>query len=189
MIKLVHIAPTALIKYVDDCYNKGLNMVLTHLVLRDEAYREAFKQVNEGLELFKQNGYKVMCIPKDANQFRDFMYSPSIDYVGLSEEHFAYRHCPGVRYEVLRDNLTSEMPKKKIHLLGATDSVRELSLLKPFEQYINSWDSSAAIWQGYLGNLLETQQRKDCTPVIFDKDMEFNLFMRRNITFLEEQIK
>jgi len=229
MIKLVHIAPTALIKYVDDCYNKGLNMVLTHLVLRDEAYREAFKQVKgeklldnsffelgycmkpkemvkaaqlvdattlicpdgttEGLELFKQNGYKVMCIPKDANQFRDFMYSPSIDYVGLSEEHFAYRHCPGVRYEVLRDNLTSEMPKKKIHLLGATDSVRELSLLKPFEQYINSWDSSAAIWQGYLGNLLETQQRKDCTPVIFDKDMEFNLFMRRNITFLEEQIK
>jgi len=228
MIKIIHIAPTSLIAYVNAQYNRGLNMVLTHLVLKDESYREAMAALpgvkyldnsffelgycmkpkemveaakmvgatvlicpdgtTQGLELFKEHGFKVMCIPKSADQFRDFMWSPSIDMVGLSEEHFAYRHCPGVRYEVLRDNIEDGMPKKKIHLLGATDSVRELSLLKPFEEYIESWDSSAAIWQGHLGNQLAMQKRKDCTHVEFDKDIKFNLLMDDNIRFIQEQI-
>jgi len=229
MIKLIHIAPTNLIGFVDTNYNKGFNMVLTHLVLSDTKYRKAFKQVKgekildnsffelgycmepskmvaaaklvdattlicpdgtmQGLELFKKEGYKVMCVPRDANQFRDFMYSPSIDYVGLSEEHFAYRHCPGARYEVLRDNLNSDMPRKKIHLLGATDSICELAMLRPFSEFIMSWDSSAAVWQGHLGNQLAVQTRKDCRAVEFDKEVEWNLLIEDNIRFIEEQVK
>ena len=229
MIKAIHIAPTNLIEFVDKNYNKGFNMVLTHLVLSDENYRNTFKKIKgekyldnsffelgycmkpkdmvkaaklvdattlicpdgttQGIELFKKEGYKVMCIPKDATQFRDFMYSPSIDYVGLSEEHFAYRHCPGVRYEVLRDNIDSNMPKKKIHLLGATDSINELSMLRPFSEFIISWDSSAAIWQGHLGNQLSSQTRKDCRSVEFDREVEWNLLMEDNIRFIEEKLK
>lgn len=229
MIKAIHIAPTNLIKFVADKYNKGFNMILAHLVLQDENYRAAFKNIKgekyldnsffelgysmkpkeivkaaklvdattlicpdgttQGLELFKKEGYKVMCIPKDANQFRDFMYSPSIDYVGLSTEHFAYRHCPGIRYEVLRDNISSDMPHKKIHLLGSSDSIAELAMLKPFSKYIQTWDSSAAIWQGHLGNQLSTQIRKDCRSVEFDTKVEWNLLMEDNIKFIEEQLK
>ena len=228
-MKAIHIAPTNLIGYVDKHYNKGLNMVLTHLVLRDEEYRkemaklegekyldnsffelgycmspkemiEAAKMVGattlicpdgttEGLEKFKREGYKVMCIPKSPEQFRDFMYSPSIDMVGVSEDHLSYRHDPGSRYELFRDHLRDDMPKKKIHLLGATDSIRELFLLKPFDEFIYSWDSSAAVWQGYLGNLLSEQKRKDCTHVEFDKEVEWNLFIDQNIAFIEEMIK
>lgn len=184
-IRLIHITPTNLIGFVDSVYNKGLNMVLTHLVLTNPEYRQAFKAIDgekyldnsffelgycmqpeemitaakmvdatvlicpdgtlEGLELFKKHGYKVMAIPKTPEQFTEFMYSSDIDLVGVSEEHLNYRHSPGARYELLRDCLKDDMPSKKIHLLGATDSAWELGMLSPFSKYIYSWDSSAAI--------------------------------------------
>lgn len=40
---------------------------------------------------------------------------------------------------------------KKIHLLGMTDGPKEIELLKEYLQYIDSWDSSAAVWHGYNG--------------------------------------
>jgi len=225
-IKAIHIAPTSLIAFMDTHYNKGLNMVLTHLVLKDSNYREEVKRLRgekyldnsffelgyslpprdimeaaelvnatvlicpdgttAGLKEFKSAGYKVMCIPKTKEQFKFFMYSEEVDLVGLSEEHFAYRHCPGIRYEVLRDNLSSDMPTKKIHLLGATDSIWELGMLSVFRDYIFSWDSSAAIWQGHLGNLLRYQTRKDTTSVDFSKEVKWNLFMDQNVKFIKE---
>ena len=228
-IKLIHIAPTNLIGLVDTMYNKGLNMVLTHLVLSDEAYRREFKKIKgekyldnsffelgycmkpeemitaaklvdatvlicpdgtlEGLELFKKNGYKVMAIPKSPEQFVEFMFAEEIDLVGVSEEHLNYRHAPGARYELFRDFITEDMPKKKIHLLGATDSCWELGMLSPFSDYVYSWDSSAAIWQGHLGNVLRQQTRKDCTAVDFSVEVNWNLFIKENINFLEEITK
>jgi len=225
-MRAIHIAPTNLMQFVDENFNQGLNMILTHLVLKDSFYREealklqgekyldnsffelgyslpprdiiqAAELVNAtvlicpdgttaGLKEFKSEGYKVMCIPKTPDQFKEFMYSQEIDLVGLSEEHFAYRHCPGIRYEILRDNLSSDMPKKKIHLLGATDSIWELGMLSVFRDYIFSWDSSAAIWQGHLGNLLRYQTRKDTTSVDFSQKVEWNLFMDQNIKFIGE---
>jgi hypothetical protein len=37
---------------------------------------------------------------------------------------------------------------KKIHFLGMTDGPGEIMLMEPFKQYIDTWDSSAAIWLG-----------------------------------------
>ena len=230
MIKPIHIAPTCLIETVDKYYNKGLNMVLTHLVLdEDPAYRiemkklkgekyldnsffelgyclsptemvEAAKLVEatvlicpdgtrDGMELFQSQGYKVMCIPKSPEQFVEFMWDETIHLVGVSEEHLDYRHSPGARYELFRDYLQEDMPKKKIHLLGATDSIHELAMLKPFQDHIVSWDSSAAIWQGHLGNLLHSQKRKDCTAVNFSAQVEWNLGMQINIEYIERLLQ
>ena len=228
-IKAIHIAPTSLIKYVDENYNHGLNMVLTHLVLEDEEYRKAFKEVKgekyldnsffelgyalppkdilkaakmvdatvlicpdgttNGSKKFKAEGYKVMCIPTSPRQFKNYMLNPDIDYVGVSEEHLAYRHSPGARYELFEKYLTDDMPKKKIHLLGATNSIWELGMISPFSEFIYSWDSSACIWQGHLGNLLRTQKRKECAEVVFSKKVEFNLFMENNIQFVNSLLE
>ena len=228
-IKLIHIAPTNVVAHVDKHHNKGLNMVLTHLVLRDIPYRQAMKKLEgikyldnsffeldycmkpdemitaarlvdathlicpdgtrDGLELFKAEGYKVMCIPNSPAQFVEFMYDETIDMVAVSEEHLNYRHCPGARYELFRDFIKDDMPAKKIHLLGATDSCWELGMLSPYRKYIYSWDSSAAIWQGHLGNILRDQTRKDCTAVYFNTEVSWNMFMHENIKFLEEITK
>ena len=150
----------------------------THLICPDGTYKGATK--------FKNAGYKVMTIPKTAKQFKKMMYDPNVDLVAVSEEHLDYRHSPGARYELLRDHIVEDMPRKKIHLLGATDSLWELGMLSPFDEYIQSWDSSAAIWQGYLGNLVRDQKRKDCTSVDFSVKFDINLLMVENINFLQE---
>ena len=229
MIRLIHIAPTNLIRFIDVNYNRGLNMALAHEVLENEAYRDAMKELKgekyldngffelnkclppqdiikaakmidantlicpdgttAGKDAFIANGYKVMCIPKSVEQFKEFMYDDTINLVGVSEEHFAYRHCPGVRYELFRDHLTEDMPKKKIHLLGGTDRIAELGLLVPFSAYIYSFDSSAAIWQGHLGHDLRYLKRKDTSSVEFDKKVDWNLLMESNIRYMEDMIK
>jgi len=37
---------------------------------------------------------------------------------------------------------------KKLHMLGMLDGPGEIRLMEPFKEYINTWDSSAAIWLG-----------------------------------------
>lgn len=228
-IRLIHIAPTSLIAHVDAHHNKGLNMVLTHLVLTDDKYRQEMKKLTgikyldnsffelgycmkpdemitaaklvdathlicpdgttNGMSLFKAKGYKVMCIPNSPEQFVEFMDNPDIDMVAVSEEHLDYRHSPAARFELFRDHISLDMPKNKIHLLGATDSCWELGMLLGYSDYIFSWDSSAAIWQGHLGDQLRYQPRKNCTSVNFSEDVSWNMFMHNNIKFLEEITK
>ncbi len=228
-MKKIHITPTNLIGFVDEHYNKGYNMALTHLVLTNKPYRDAMRKLEgikyldnsffelgyclppediiaaadmigathlicpdgtyDGFVEFKQAGYKVMTIPKTHEQFMHMMYDVDVDLVAVSEEHLDYRHSPGARYELFRDYLEPNMPRKKIHLLGATDSLWELGMLMPFDDYIESWDSSAAIWQGHLGNSVRTQLRKDCTSVDFDEEVVWNLMMENNVRFIQEITK
>ncbi len=215
---------------VDRKYNKGLNMLLTHLVLGNEKYRKVAKELEgikyldnsffelgyclepkemleaaalvnatvlicpdgttDGLEEFRDAGYLVMCIPKTPEQFIDMMYDVNISYVGVSEEHLAYRHSPGARYELFRDHLEAMMPRKKIHLLGGTDSIWELGMLHPFRNYIYSFDSSAAIWQGYLKHSLNDSARKDTTSVDFNAKINLDTdYIKNNITFIDNLLK
>ena len=227
MIKAIHIAPINVMLEVHRKYNKGINMLLTHLVLNNTKYRElaetlggekfldnsffelghslkpkaileAAKLVGattlicpdgtlEGFTEFKAQGYKVMAVPKTPAQFKDFMYDTRIDFVGVSEEHLDYRHSPGARYELFRDHLDEMMPRKKIHLLGATDSIWELGLLYPFRRFIYSWDSSAAIWQGHLGNKLWDIPRKETKSVDFNAIVDLkNKVTQENIRFINK---
>lgn len=233
-IKAIHISPTKNMLEVDMHYNKGLNILLTHLVLNNDEYRatalmlsgtkyldnsffelgyclspkamiEAAELIRQdgdtmvlicpdgtldGMKEFKAQGYKVMAIPKSPAQFKDMMYDNRIDYVGVSEEHLAYRHSPGARYELFRDHIDAMMPKKKIHLLGGTDSIYEIGMLHPFRNYIYSWDSSTAIWQGHLGHRINDIVRKDTTSVDFT--VKVNLEkpeVVNNIKFIEKLLK
>jgi len=228
-MRLIHICPTSMIAEVDKNLNRGLNMVLTHLVLSDPEYRQEMKNLTgtkyldnsffelgycmqpeemikaaelvdathlicpdgtyEGMKEFKEAGYKVMCIPNSVEQFKDMMYNHAIDLVAVSEEHIDYRHAPGARYEFFRDNIEPMMPPKKIHLLGGTDSIWELGMLMPFDNYIESWDSSAVVWQGHLGHELRYMARKDCTSVDFSADIHWNHMMEKNLNFVEEITK
>jgi len=40
---------------------------------------------------------------------------------------------------------------KKIHFLGMVDGPNEIELMRPFLPFINTWDSSAAVWAGLCG--------------------------------------
>lgn len=65
----------------------------------------------------------------------------------LARWHFL--NSSDVRWEFV-DNLDAWTPKK-IHLLGMVDGPNEIHLLQDWLPYIDSWDSSAAIWAGLNG--------------------------------------
>lgn len=44
---------------------------------------------------------------------------------------------------------------KKIHFLGMTDGPKEIEIVKDYLHYIDSWDSSSAVWHGYNGILFD----------------------------------
>jgi hypothetical protein len=44
---------------------------------------------------------------------------------------------------------------KKIHFLGMVDGPNEIKLMAPFKQYIDTWDSSAAVWLGLNGGTFD----------------------------------
>lgn len=233
-IKAIHIAPTKNMLEVDAKYNKGLNMLLTHLVLNDEEYRanalslsgtkyldnsffelgyclspkamiEAADNIKklgdtmvlicpdgtlDGMKEFKAQGYKVMAIPKSPAQFKDMMYDNRIDYVGVSEEHLAYRHSPGARYELFRDHIDAMMPSKKIHLLGGTDSIYEIGMLYPFRNYIYSWDSSTVFHHTRKNIRLSDMVRKETTSFDFKVPINTNSpLFKSNIQFVEKLLK
>jgi len=228
-IRAIHIGPTNIVAELSNI-NQGLDMVLTHLVLNNDAYRKAHKNAPsykildnsffelgfclsptamleaailvdanclicpdgtyDGMEVFLAEGYDIMTIPKTPAQFKDMMYDNRIKYVGVSEEHLDYRHSPGARYELFRDHLDEGMPAKKIHLLGGTDSIYEIGMLFPFRKHINSWDSSAAIWQGHLGIHLNNMKKKDTTAVNFDAEVSVhNPVIYENIKFVNKLLE
>ena len=47
---------------------------------------------------------------------------------------------------------TAKMNGKKIHMLGMLDGPNEIRLMSQFAPYIDTWDSSAAIWYGLHAN-------------------------------------
>ena len=91
--------------------------------------------------------------------------------------------------------LLTEKALKRFHCLGMVDGPREIRLLKQFEQYIFSWDSSAAVWAGIHGITFDGSPT-GLTNGKFEKEVEFHydgptndLAVFHNITYIEELLK
>ena len=69
---------------------------------------------------------------------------------------------------------TARVNGKKIHLLGMLDGPNEIRLMSQFAEYINTWDSSAAIWYG-----LHAGKQFDGSPTgilegKYEEEVDFN---------------
>jgi len=131
--------------------------------------------------VIRQAGFKTFFVPQSEigdlhgliTSFRWAIDNPLIDLIGVSI--LACPHALGIdegplavtsdahklqRYlsrwtvfKALRDAgaLVNDKAYKRFHCLGMTDGPNEIDLLEDFVPYINSWDSSAAIWAGLMG--------------------------------------
>lgn len=96
--------------------------------------------------------------------------------------------------QLARRGLLTEKALKRFHCLGMVDGPNEIRLLKPYHDYIFSWDSSAAVWAGIHGIRFD----KSPTGLMngkFEKEVEFDYggevdtaAVMNNITFIEEQL-
>lgn len=100
-----------------------------------------------------------------------------------------------IKYHGILDTIKAN--GKKIHCLGMVDGPNEMLLLKDFFSYIDSWDSSAAVWAG-LNDISFDQSPTGLINGKFEVEVDFNFhtddskLLKRaseNVEFIDEQIE
>ena len=159
----------------------GRKIKATHLVLDDGS--------EEDLQLFKQNGFKVMYVPTNIEQLKSALYDKRFDKVGLGNL-WSYKmtgldkNSPYARFALLF-KFYSEKPfdPNKVHLLGSNHGMAdEVSACYP---YIGSWDSSVPIWSGLHGIAIKDRKYKWTEPVDFKANLLWSPECIQNIEYIE----
>lgn len=111
-----------------------------------------------------------------------------IDYIGVSilSAPLAYnvesgnklqRFCSRLKlmYQMNNDPLMSNIKhnNQRVHFLGMVDGPNEIMFLNPFSKYIDTWDSSAAVWLGLNGMMFD-QTPSGRREGKFEKEVDFS---------------
>lgn len=171
-----------------------------YVVMPDYPAEHSSKTIQAAIDiapLFRKQGYGTFFCPQSKvgdkedliSAFDWAATSKHVDYIGVSILAIpnAYGVEKGNKLQrfVARYMFMQELQErgilrrieengKKMHFLGMVDGPNEIKLMGSFKRYINTWDSSAAIWFGLNGG------RFDHSPTgIFDgkyeKEVNFNL--------------
>jgi hypothetical protein len=145
-----------------------------YVVMSDYPNEKCSKTINAAevmAPILKEKGFGTFFCPQSRiadteDLFACFNWaaqSPLVDYIGVSI--LAIPNAYGVekgnklqrfvsRFMFMQDLQdsgildTAKINGKKIHLLGMLDGPNEIRLMSQFAEYIDTWDSSAAIWYG-----------------------------------------
>jgi hypothetical protein len=123
--------------------------------------------------IFKEAGFGTFFVPQSEigdlegylEAFAFAATSPLVDYIGISiigvPNAYGVYNNPIQQYlsrkmimSVLHKSGLLQVAKKmgkKIHFLGMLDGPNEILEVYPFMNYIDTWDSSAAVWAGING--------------------------------------
>lgn len=190
----------------------GHKVKATHIVLSDYPTEHWTKTCNVAIEQipqFKKEGFKTFFVPQSEigdlegliSSFEWALNNKNIDIIGVSilaipnafgiENNKALRSFSRIRFmQILQERgLLDHRAIKRFHFLGAMDNMYELLTLKPFEPYIESSDSSVAIWRGlnfknFDNSPTGMKEGKFELPVDFNK-----CFSRSAVKNAIEQIK
>lgn len=145
--------------------------------------------------MFRKAGFQTFFCPQsiigDLNQYLhcvDWAASAlEVDYIGISilgvPNAFGVERNPLQRYncrawlmKLLYEGGTLDKIRhhgKKLHFLGMVDGPNEIALVKDYADYIDSWDSSAAVWAGINGIRFD-QSPTGLIRGKFEKPVDFN---------------
>ena len=145
---------------------------------------------------FKKEGFETFFVPQgrpgsleDLISSFDFaIHSEHVDYIGVSilaaplafnceKENKLQRFLSRLRLMyILREREILQKGRymnKKFHFLGMVDGPNELIYLSPFKEFIDTWDSSAAVWLG-LNNLEFDGSPSGRMNGKFEKEVDFS---------------
>jgi hypothetical protein len=148
-----------------------------YVVMSDYPGEHWTKTVNKAIEMsrdLRKAGFGTFFVPQgeegDLEQLLDSFdwasEAPEVDYIGVSI--LAVPIAYGVekdnklqrflsRWKFMRELGESgildkiKQNNKKIHFLGMVDGPNEVTLVADYLHYIDTWDSSAAVWAGICG--------------------------------------
>lgn len=179
----------------------GKKVGANYIVMSDYPDQPSHVTIDAAVELykeFKDNGFGTFYCPQSKigdydDLIKGFEWAADhpeiVDYIGVS-----ILAIPNA-YGVERDNKLQRFISRtifmyalkhrgildkikangqKIHMLGMVDGPNEIILMNPFKEYINTWDSSAAIWAG-LNGLTFDRTPTGLVNGKFEKEVEFDL--------------
>lgn len=185
-----------------------------YIVLPDYPSQHSTKTIEAAIKwipIFKKEGFKVFFVPQSEignfDQYIDCLMwavlNRDVDMIGISI--LGVPNAYGVeknnklqrflsRWKLMNYLVNEEhrlhpnWDKKRFHFLGMVDGPNEIQLVKQFERYIYSWDSSSAIWLGLNG------EKYDSSPTglingKFELEVNFNIDKIPNDTLFIDNIK
>lgn len=184
----------------DKLIHMGKKVSADYIVMSDypgEASTKTIRAAFEQAPVFKNAGFDTFFVPQGKvgdigdlmNGFKFAANNPSlVDYVGVSilAAPLAYNVESGNNLQRfnsrlrmmhnLKERLLLSKIKnnnQKIHFLGMVDGPNEIMFMDRFKNYIDTWDSSAAVWLGL------NDQNFDNSPTgrmdgKFEKEVDFN---------------
>lgn len=171
-----------------------------YVVLSDYPGEHSSKTIQTAIDiapLFKRAGYGTFFVPQSRigdkqdliSAFEWASTSKHVDYIGVSilgvPNAYGVERGNKLQRFVARFMFMQELHDlgildrikdngKKIHLLGMVDGPNEIRLMHPFRSYIDTWDSSAAVWLGLNGKTFDGSP----TGIIdgkYEKEVDFDL--------------
>lgn len=162
----------------DKLISMGQKIKADYLVMSDYPGEKGEKTIESAKKLapeFHSAGFKTFFVPqseigdiKDLIEgFRWAQYHPElVDYIGVSilgapnaygveRDNKLQRFCSRLRLMyAMKESMIFHGFKsqgQKVHFLGMVDGPNEVMFMSPFAGFINTWDSSSAIWAGLNG--------------------------------------
>ena len=162
----------------DKLIEMGSKISADYIVMSDYPGEPAQKTIDKAIEMapeLKAAGFGTFFVPQsEENDLQDYLsafewasHNPQlVDYIGVSilgaplafgveRDNKLQRFLARWRImdilkrrgilKALKDN------GQKIHFLGMVDGPNEIDLVKEYHDYIDTWDSSAAVWLGLNG--------------------------------------
>jgi len=91
-------------------------------------------------------------------------------------------------HEMDKRDLLTFQAQKRFHCLGMVDGPNEISLLRDYQDYIFSWDSSAAVWAGMNGISFDNSPTGLMNGK-FEKEVDFKSYNEHNSTLVLQNIE
>ena len=184
----------------DKLITMGERISADYVVMSDYPGEESAKTIEAaermGPEL-KEEGFKTFYVPQSKigdmddylEGFKYGCYSDNVDYIGVSilgvpntfggieKDNKLQRFTS--RLNLMYELASSPAPStaryngKKFHFLGMVDGPNEIMFMNPFRKFIDSWDSSAAVWAG-LNGLEFDNSPTGLVDGKFEKEVDFN---------------
>ena len=185
----------------DKLIEMGRRVNADYIVMTDYPAEPGQKTIDKAIEIaptLKSEGFGTFFVPQSKigdiddliEGFRWASTASEVDYIGVSI--LAVPNAYGVErnnklqrflsrwafMQTLYDEGILDIIQqngKKIHCLGMVDGYREVELLgQPFGKYINTWDSSAAVWYG-LNNIPFDNSPSGAINGKYEAEVDFNL--------------
>ena len=155
----------------------GNKVIADYIVMSDYPGEPARKTIEAATELaprFRENGFGTFFVPQAEignvegvlDAFAWAATAPEVDYIGVSiltaPNMFGVERGNNLQRFLSRWKLMQLLENrgtldkiaeygKKVHFLGMVDGPNEINLVSRWLEYIDTWDSSAAVWAAMCG--------------------------------------